>query len=156
MSLRDKLIVNKDSLPEDFTLPSGTDDFELILFYRPRYDNFYFDLYDANGEPLIKGEKLVYGMPLWNINDTRLPTETIIPMDESGIETDVSWDNFQESVFLYYDDLDPSLTDPDYSDNSDDENDDLTDEDDSDDSLIEDEPQDDNNPYALPDGGESL
>jgi hypothetical protein len=151
MSLRDKLIVDTSDMPNYVILPIGTENFTIELFYRERYDNFYFNLYDSDDNPLITGEKLVYGVPLWNINDANLPSERIVPLDEAGVESTVSIDNFQISVFLYFDDLDPSIEDPSTADvdENDTDNSDLLD-DDNGSSLIEDEPSDDDNEYALP------
>lgn len=151
MSLRDKLIIDTSDLPNYVVLPVGTENFTIEFDYRERYDNFYFNLYDADDNPLITGEKLVYGVPLWNINDANLPSVTIIPLDETGVENTVSIDNFQVSVFLYFEDLDPGIEDPDSDDidENDTNNSDLLD-DDNGSSLIEDEPSDDDNEYALP------
>lgn len=151
MSLRDKLIVDMSDLPNYVILPIGTENFTIEFYYRERYDILYFNLYDSDDTPLIMGEKLVYGMPLWNINDANLPSERIIPLDEAGVEDTVSIDNFQSSVFLYFDDLDPEVENPDNADQDDldSDNSDLLD-DDSGSSLIEDEPAMDNNEFALP------
>ncbi|MGP3640359.1 phage baseplate plug family protein [Lentilactobacillus hilgardii] len=151
MSLRDKLMVDMSDLPNYVILPIGTENFTIEFYYRERYDTLYFNLYDSDDTPLIMGEKLVYGMPLWNINDADLPSERIVPLDEAGVEDAVSIDNFQSSVFLYFDDLDPEIENPDNvdQDDPDSDNSDLLD-DDSGSSLIEDEPVMDNNEFALP------
>ena len=151
MSLRDKLMVDMSDLPNYVILPIGTENFTIEFYYRERYDTLYFNLYDSDDTPLIMGEKLVYGMPLWNINDADLPSERIVPLDDAGVEDAVSIDNFQSSVFLYFDDLDPEIENPDNvdQDDPDSDNSDLLD-DDSGSSLIEDEPVMDNNEFALP------
>lgn len=128
MSLRDRIDINKNILPNSFDYTIGSEDVTIEVYYQEMYDSFYINLYDSTGAPLITGEKLVYGMPLWNINDARLPMQTIIPMDESGKENTITWDNFNSTVFLYVDDLDPELTDPNYVPNVDDSGD-LTDDD---------------------------
>lgn len=151
MSLRDKLIVDTSDMPNYVILPIGTENFTIEFYYRERFDNLYFNLYDSDDSPLITGEKIVYGVPLWNINDANLPSERIVPLDETGAESTVSIDNFQTSVFLYFDDLAPEVEDPSSAgiDENDSDNSDLLD-DDSGSSLIEDEPSDDDNEYALP------
>lgn len=158
MSLHDKLVVDTSDMPNYSVFTSGAENFTIELYYRDRFDSIYFNLYDADDTPLITGEKLVYGMPLWNINDANLPADRIVPFDEAGVENSVSIDNFQTSVFLYYDDLDPDIEDPSNVDvdENDTDNSDLLD-DDTGSSLIEDEPSDDSNEYALPsDWGDNL
>ena len=144
-------MVDMSDLPNYVILPIGTENFTIEFYYRERYDTLYFNLYDSDDTPLIMGEKLVYGMPLWNINDADLPSERIVPLDDAGVEDAVSIDNFQSSVFLYFDDLDPEIENPDNvdQDDPDSDNSDLLD-DDSGSSLIEDEPVMDNNEFALP------
>ena len=100
MSLRDRIDINKNTLPNSFDYTIGSEDVTIEVYYQEMYDSFYLNLYNSTGAPLITGEKLIYGMPLWNINDARLPMQTIIPMDESGKENTITWDNFNNTVFL--------------------------------------------------------
>lgn len=155
MSVRDKLIFDTSSFPNSSDVTFGTEQFTLSLNYRPLTDTFYIDLYNSEDEPLILGEKLVYGMPLWNINDADLPSTPLIVLDESGVESTVGYNNFQDSVFIYYDDLpDSVLNNTDDTDDTD-ISDDLLD-------LDDDIDTDDNdasyyaNPYALPNDGSDL
>lgn len=153
MSVRDKLMFDTSAFPSSSDITIGTEQFTISLNYRHLTDTFYLDLYDDSGEPLILGEKLVYGMPLWNINDARLPSTTLIVLDETGVESTVSYLNFQQDVFVYYDDLPASVTNP-TNDNTDDTDvsDDLLDTDDET-TTTDDDASYDANPYALPTNG---
>lgn len=63
-------------------------------------DFFTLDL-SKGEEILVSNEKIVYGEPLFSeIYDARFPAPLIVPIDESGNETRVGWDNFNKTVFL--------------------------------------------------------
>ncbi|WP_346235736.1 hypothetical protein MKY04_09345 [Lysinibacillus telephonicus] len=92
--------IEKALIPYRFEIELGAELFELEIQYNQIGDYFTIDLY-KDGEVLCYGEKIVYGEPLFSeIYDTRYPAPTIIPIDESGKESRVSWDNLNESVFL--------------------------------------------------------
>ncbi|WP_396631577.1 phage baseplate plug protein, partial [Lysinibacillus sp. D4B2_S17] len=56
---------------------------------------------------LVYGEKITYGVPFFSeIYDSRFPAPTIVPLDPSGKETRVSWDNLSETVFLMVENMD--------------------------------------------------
>ena len=58
------------------------------------------------GEVLVYDEPIIYGVPLFQDvydNDT-FPCIDIVPLDESGEENEVNYDNFGETVFLTVDD----------------------------------------------------
>lgn len=105
--MRPYIPVQPNEFPEiiDFELSSGL--YSLGFNYNDQYDSFTVDLYDADGEELVMGETVVLNKPLWStLDDERLPTEPIIPMDEADIETDVSYDNLGKTVQFYLDILD--------------------------------------------------
>ncbi|VDG31369.1 hypothetical protein MUDAN_DOGOELCO_03217 [Lactiplantibacillus mudanjiangensis] len=148
MGLRDRLVVNKYDFPTMYEVMLGTRTFNFEFLYRESMGTFYVNLYDENEAPLVMGERLVYGQALFAmVNDERLPDEDIIPMDESGQEHEVNWDNFGNTVFLCIDDLDPALTDPDSALNNG-STDDLLDDDTDDPVLVEDESNDDMSLYG--------
>jgi hypothetical protein len=71
--------------------------------YNPGFDFFTIDLF-RDSEPLVYGEKIVYGVPLFHdIADRRFPAVTITPLDESGKDTEVTWKTLNETVFLFVD-----------------------------------------------------
>lgn len=93
--------IEKDQIPYQFDLEIAGVVYTFQIDYNAMYDYFTVDLSLA-GETLAIGEKVVYGVPLFeHMNDTRLPAYPIVPYDLSGTETRVSWDNLGVSVFLY-------------------------------------------------------
>lgn len=92
--------IEKDNIPYRFEVELEAELFEMEIRYNETYDFFTIDLY-KNGNPLVYGEKVVYGVPLFtNVRDLRFPVVSITPMDEAGLEHEVTYDNFQETVFL--------------------------------------------------------
>lgn len=92
--------IEKALIPYRFELELGAELFELEIRYNEVGDYFTLDLY-KEGLPLVYGEKIVYGEPLFSeIYNENFPAPTIIPIDESGTQTRVGWDNLNETVFL--------------------------------------------------------
>jgi hypothetical protein len=92
--------IEKDNIPYRFEIELEAEIFEMEIRYNGTYDFFTIDLY-KDREPLIYGEKVVYGVPLFsNVRDLRFPVVTITPIDEAGLENQVTYENFQETVFL--------------------------------------------------------
>lgn len=95
--------IEKELIPYDFEIELGDELFTLDFRYNENHDFFTVDLY-KNDVLLCAGEKLVYGMPLFSeVYDDEFPAPTIIPLDPSGKESDVTWDNLNETVFLIID-----------------------------------------------------
>lgn len=114
MSLRSYIPIDVDSLPEEFPFDFGTESFLIGVNYNKSQGIYTIDIYDGAENVIKLGEPLVLNQPLWgDIYDDRLPDETIIPMDESGVETEITPENFGVTVFLYIDDVAPNAEDPD-------------------------------------------
>jgi hypothetical protein len=93
--------IEKDLIPYRFEISLSDAIFTFEVHYNSEYDFFTMDL-ERDGETLVTGNKLVYGVPLFtNCVDDRLPQEEIIPYDESGIHQEVTWATLGETVFLY-------------------------------------------------------
>lgn len=106
--IREYIPVEKDSLPEQFEIDLADETFILGFDYNKTFDFFTVDLYDMNMNPIVLGEKMVIGVPLWSdIVDERIPAPTLIPLDESGKEIRITFDNFMNTVFLFVDDAPP-------------------------------------------------
>lgn len=107
----DYIDIDKTQLPFRFEFDSEDDSFFMDIDYNETHDYFTATLYDAAGNVLVAGEKLVLNMPLFSeINDPEnMPAEDLIPLDESGQAQRITWDNLGVTVFLCIDDL------PDYS-----------------------------------------
>jgi hypothetical protein len=104
--MRDRILINKELIPYTFNILLGDETFSVGVDYNATADFFTLSLSDANGNVITRSEKLVYNMPLFAdiYNPVVFPCLTIIPVDESGEEIDITWDNFGETVFLSIDD----------------------------------------------------
>ncbi|KRK40792.1 phage baseplate plug family protein [Loigolactobacillus bifermentans] len=105
MAIRSKFELDYDA-PFVFETTFGNDDVYIGINYNEIGDFYTIDLYDAEFQPIIMGEKLVYGKRVWRRSvDPRVPAVDLIPMDESGKESTVAKANFGITVFLYIDTL---------------------------------------------------
>jgi hypothetical protein len=100
--------INKSELPERFAIDLANETFVLEFYYNELGDFFTVNLYEPNGlegeTPLVMGEKLVLNQPLWgDFTSLNFPSPTIVPMDLAGKETRITWENMNETVFLYLD-----------------------------------------------------
>lgn len=102
--MRDRIIVKKEQIPYGFSIALGMDKFNMRFAYNRQADLFTVSLY-REGKLLCSNEPVIYGMPLFrDIYDSGVfPMLTIVPLDESGNETAVTYKNFGETVFLTID-----------------------------------------------------
>ncbi|WP_288846691.1 phage baseplate plug protein [uncultured Fructobacillus sp.] len=108
MSLRPYIDIDTDNLPVRFEFSFGIKTFNIEVHYNTVGDFFTVTIYDYNMNPIVIGEKMVINQPLWDTNsNSKLPIERIVPMDESGNETEITKDNFGKTVFLFLDVLSP-------------------------------------------------
>ncbi|MEK3727164.1 phage baseplate plug family protein [Lysinibacillus sp. FSL W8-0953] len=92
--------IEKALIPYRFEMELGAELFLIEIRYNELHDYFSLDL-QKDGEVLVCGEKLVYATPLFSeVFDGRFPAPKIIPLDTSGKETRVSFENLNETVFL--------------------------------------------------------
>lgn len=92
--------IEKENIPYRFEIELGAETFEFEIRYNDEGDLFTIDLFKG-GEALVYGEKIVYGIPLFNdYYEEGFPAPTIIPLDESGNESTVTFENLNETVFL--------------------------------------------------------
>lgn len=102
----DYIDINKSELPERFEIDLADETFLLQFNYNETGDFFTVDLYGIGDEedpmPIVYGEKLVLGRPLWeNITSDDIPAPTLMPLD-IGMEADrITFENLGVSVFLY-------------------------------------------------------
>ncbi|KRM91603.1 hypothetical protein FC87_GL000735 [Fructilactobacillus florum DSM 22689 = JCM 16035] len=63
------------------------------------------DLFDAKNNLIYAGERLQLNQRLWRgIWNEKFPMETLIPIDDSGKETEINPANLNVTVFLCVDD----------------------------------------------------
>lgn len=93
------LPIDKDLIPYQFETEFNGFLYTFEVHYNSEYDFFTIDLYRNDDDVIIYGEKLVYGQELFkSLNDDTLPR--LMPLDPSGKETEITFDNLSETVFL--------------------------------------------------------
>ncbi|WP_373712153.1 hypothetical protein [Jeotgalibaca porci] len=92
-------------IPVIFEVELGGSVFLMGINENMEFDYLTVDLYDADSNPIVLGEKLVIDQPLFDdYIDERLPGPVIVPSDTSKNEEKVTADNLGVTVFLYIDD----------------------------------------------------
>jgi hypothetical protein len=95
------LDIEKELLPYRFDMELADELFTFEVQHNERFDFFTIDL-KKDGETLVLGEKVMLNRVLFSlVADPRLPKVYLIPLDESGVESRVSYDNLGEKVFIY-------------------------------------------------------
>lgn len=102
--MRDIISINKNIIPYSFDILLGDNLWTLLVNYNTENDLFTVELYAGN--ELICVEPVIYGVPLFGDSYMagKYPAIDIIPLDPSNQENAVTWDNFNETVFLAIDD----------------------------------------------------
>lgn len=104
MSKRYRYDLNLENLPMMFDTDFGNYNCTMQINYNDVGDFYTVDLFDVNNNPVILGEKLVYGKRLWsNYTNPDLPIVDLVPLDESGRTTVCNKETFGKTVFLYID-----------------------------------------------------
>ena len=103
--MKDRILINKKLIPYKFNILLASDMYELEIHYNSNADLFTVRLY-KDEQMVCAGEPIMYGMPLFAdfYKVGKIPCLTIIPLDESGGNDLVTWDNMSETVFLCIDD----------------------------------------------------
>lgn len=108
MAKRGYIPIEKNELPVEFEIELGGVDYIFGINRNESQDILTVDLWTIDRIPLVLGERLILNEQLWqDIIDERLPAVDLIPLDESKTETEVTFDNFMITVFIYVDDLPP-------------------------------------------------
>lgn len=93
--------IDKDEIPYRFVIDLAGEEFEFEINYNNRYDFFTVDLY-KDSRTLVVGEKMILNRPLFtDLVDIELPRVTITPKDRSNIETRITYENLEKTVFLF-------------------------------------------------------
>lgn len=101
--MRDYIEIKKELIPYNFDITLMNEKFNLRIDYNST-GRFFTVCLSKDGEILCAGEPLIYGRPLWGtVWRKGFPQIDIVPYDESGEEQSVTWDNFNETVFLVID-----------------------------------------------------
>lgn len=107
---RDIIEINKEQIPYEFDIVLADETFLIGVNYNEIADLFTLSLSKLNEETgeyetICTGEPIIYGQPLWKdvyISD-KYPAVDIVPLDESGESTSVTYDNLNNTVFLTID-----------------------------------------------------
>ena len=93
--------IEKELIPYAIEIELGGEVYRVEINYNLDFDFFTVNLLKGN-EALAYGEKIVYGNKLFDAyKDSRFPDVDIIVKDIANEETRVTWDNFQETIFLF-------------------------------------------------------
>ncbi|MCD7137200.1 hypothetical protein LTY62_08080 [Limosilactobacillus balticus] len=104
MSYRSKFEIDVDNVPQVFSTSFGNSTVSIGINYNEAGDFYTVDLFDVQNNPIVTGEKLVYGKRLWrNYVDERIPAVDLVPLDESGKSNICNKETFGKTVFLFID-----------------------------------------------------
>ena len=107
---RDRILIEKSLIPYRMEILLGAELYTLNIKYNQSHDLFTIGL-EKEDEVICHAEPVIYGVPLWQ--DIQFsgdyPSLKIIPLDESGQENTVTYDNFGVTVFLIIDNAEETL-----------------------------------------------
>lgn len=93
--------INKDIIPYTFNIMLADELFEFRIDYNDTADIYTVSL-SKDGVEICTGEPIIYGQPLFGdlVNRGNFPKVTITPIDESGENNSVTFDNLSSTVLL--------------------------------------------------------
>lgn len=99
--IKDAIKINKSMIPYQFSIPLNNKVFVMEIRYNSECNLFTVALRDRDGN-LICTEPLIYGSELFaaHYRAGKYPALAIVPLDESGKETEITWENMNVTVFL--------------------------------------------------------
>ena len=100
-NMKDRILIEKDKIPYRFVMDLERQQFTFKVKYNKIADIFTLSLYKEN-KLICADEPIMYNHPLFKdvYRNGDFPIITIIPIDEAGQFDIVTWDNFNEEVFL--------------------------------------------------------
>ena len=103
--MRDIIEVDKTRLPYNINIVLAGEEYDMEFMYNKAADLFTCTLRKGN-EVLVYGEPIIYGVEMFaDVYKSGLfPMLAIVPLDESGQENTVTYENFGKTVFLTIDD----------------------------------------------------
>lgn len=101
---KDRILITKEMIPYFFNILLADELFTITVNYNEKYDLFTITL-EKDDEVICYGEPIIYGVPLFKdiYEAGKYPSIDIIPIDESGVQNSVTFENFNEIVFLNVD-----------------------------------------------------
>lgn len=103
---KDTMEINKDMIPYSFDILLADELFNLTVSHNEKHDIFTFAL-RKNNEIICEGEPIIYGVPLFQdiYMARKYPAIDIIPIDDSGEQDTVTFENLNETVLLTVDNI---------------------------------------------------
>lgn len=107
------LRVDKGLIPYSTNIVLDGTLYKIMFYYNLEHDFFTLDLY-VGSELIVAGEKITLGAPLFaTVMHRNVPQNILlVPLDLSEVETEVNYENFMETVFIYIfsrDDIDAAV-----------------------------------------------
>lgn len=98
--MRDRIPIKKELIPYGFDIILGAEKFNLRFAYNQSVDLFTCSL--KKDGVLLGCDALIYGIPLFEdiYRSGDFPMVTIEPTDESNEESEITYENFTNTVFL--------------------------------------------------------
>ena len=95
--------IDTSKVPYTFSVKLTDKTYTVTVKYNEAGSFFTVDLATSDGEPLVYGDIVRYGRPLFgSVEDERFPLPVIIPQCLTGEDIDtVTFDNFGKQVKLY-------------------------------------------------------
>jgi len=95
--------IDTSKVPYTFSVKLTDKTFSLTVKYNDEGGFFTVDLESSDGDPLVYGDIVRYGRPLFgSVEDERFPLPVIIPQCLTGEKIDVvTFENFGTQVKLY-------------------------------------------------------
>lgn len=108
----DYIEIERDNVPYEFYITLADEMFLIGVDYNETAEFFTLKLSKLNEdsgkyEEICAGEPVIYGIPLWGdvYRSGKFPAVAIVPLDESGENNAVTYDNIGDTVFLMIDNL---------------------------------------------------
>lgn len=95
-----QLVINKEMIPISMLMVIEGNQYQVEFQYNNSYDFFTVSL-SQNDIQIITGEKVVLGKPLFTSIGYPFEETYFIPLDLSGENHSITYDNFNETVLLY-------------------------------------------------------
>jgi len=94
--------IDKELIPYTFDITLDGETFTFEINYNAMRDFFTVNLL-KNNNYIVQGQKIVYGVPLFlNHQHLEVPKSPIIAYDLALNEDSVTWENLNETVFLWF------------------------------------------------------
>lgn len=108
----DVIEISTEQVPYEFDISIANETFRIGVEYNETGGFFTLALAKRNEDTglydeVCAGEPIVYGVPLWNdvYRSGKFPLPVITPLDESGENNAVSFDNLGRTVYLCIEDM---------------------------------------------------